>query len=336
LLFGNINTWLLWNLGGGLHMTDPSNASRTMLYNIHDMSWDGELLALFGIPVSMMPEVRPSSCVYGQSLPGFFGGPIKISGMAGDQQAALFGQACFEPGMVKNTYGTGCFLLMNTGRVPVESESGLLTTVAWQIGDRVEYALEGSVFTAGAAMQWLRDGLGIIGDAADSSGMVSSLNGNSGVYFVPAFTGLGAPYWDPYARGLIIGLTRDTSKADIIRAALESIAFQTHDVLRAMRADSGHELHTLRVDGGAASNDFLMGFQAGVIDADVLRPACVETTALGAAYLAGLSVGFWNGKEEIVASRPDPTVFRPALGREEREALLLGWNKAVGRALGWY
>ena len=334
LLFGTVDTWLLWNLTG-LHITDYSNASRTMLYNIYKLEWDGEILERLAIPRAMLPEVRASSMIYGESKPEIFGGPVIISGMAGDQQAALFGQGCHEPGMAKNTYGTGCFMLMNTGG-PVGSEHNLLTTVAWGLpgennADRLEYALEGSVFTAGAAVQWLRDELRLLGSAAESEFWASQVADTGGVYVVPAFTGLGAPHWDAHARGTITGLTRGTGKAHIIRAALESIAYQTLDVLQAMQSDSGISLKSLKVDGGACANDFLMQFQADIIQAPVLRPACIESTALGAALLAGLASGYWPGKS--VLSGEPARVFEPDADMRNRDELIDGWRAAVKRAL---
>ncbi len=300
LLFGTVDTWLIWNLTGGqVHATDYSNASRTMLFNIHTLEWDAEVLELLGIPESILPEVRPSSGLFGHSLPALFGAAIPIAGAAGDQQAALFGQACFSPGAAKNTYGTGCFLLMNTGGEPVSSQNGLITTIAWGLDGRITYALEGSVFVAGAAIQWLRDGLGLISSAAETEGLCRSVADNCGVYLVPAFVGLGAPYWDPYARGVLTGLTRGANRAHIVRAAVESMAYQTCDVLRAMEQDAGIPLAELRADGGAAANAFLLQFQADITGVPVLRPSTLETTALGAAYLAGLAVGYWSDFAEI-------------------------------------
>ena len=336
LLFGTIDTWLIWNLTRGrVHVTDYTNASRTMLYDIFRLEWDGELLERMGIPCAMLPEVKPSSCIYGESDPSIFGAPIPIAGAAGDQQAALFGQACFQPGMAKNTYGTGGFLLMNTGEVPVMSHSGLLTTIAWGIDGRVEYALEGSIFVAGAAIQWLRDEMKLIESAADSERMAAMGPDTNGVYVVPAFTGLGAPRWDAYARGAILGLTRGANKYHIIRATLESLAYQTQDVLQAMQEDAGLRLSALKVDGGAAPNDLLMQFQADITGAPVHRPVCIETTALGAAYLAGLAVGYWSGQEDIVANWAVSRTFVPQIGAERRAGLLRGWEKAVGRTLDW-
>ncbi len=336
LLFGNIDTWLIWNLTRGkVHVTDYSNASRTMLYNIFDLKWDEEILERLDIPASMLPQVKPSSCIYGETDPSIFGAPIPIGGAAGDQQAALFGQTCFQPGMAKNTYGTGCFLLMNTGTTPVRSENGLVTTVAWGVNGRVEYALEGSIFVAGAAIQWLRDELKLIETAADSEYMATRVADTNGCYVVPAFTGLGAPYWDPYARGAVVGLTRGVNKYHLVRATLESLAYQTHDVLNAMQEDAGLHLSELKVDGGASANNFLMQFQSDVIHTPVLRPGCIETTALGAAYLAGLAVGFWADQAEIVANGTTFTGFEPQMDEETRQERLRGWSKAVGRSLKW-
>ncbi len=336
LLFGNIDTWLIWNLTRGkVHVTDYSNASRTMLYNIFDLKWDAEILERLDIPASMLPEVRPSSCVYGETDPSIFGAPIRIGGAAGDQQAALFGQTCFRPGMAKNTYGTGCFLLMNTGTRPVMSSHGLLTTLAWGVDGKVEYALEGSIFVAGAAIQWLRDELKLIDSAADSEYMAGKVADTNGCYVVPAFTGLGAPHWDAYARGAVVGLTRGVNKYHLIRATLESLAYQTRDVLDAMQQDSGIELAALKVDGGACANNFLMQFQADIINAPVLRPVCIETTALGAAYLAGLAVGYWSDQDEVVANWAISRTFEPAMTDAVRAGLLKGWDKAVGRTLKW-
>ena len=336
LLFGTVETWLIWLLTGGrVHVTDYSNASRTMLFNINTLDWDEELLDLMDIPRSMLPTPVPSSQVYGETDPGFFGRSIPIAGAAGDQQAALFGQACFTPGQAKNTYGTGCFLLMNTGDKPVFSSSGLVTTVAWGLGSRVSYALEGSIFVAGAAIQWLRDEMRLIDSAADSEYHAGKVADTAGCYVVPAFTGLGAPYWDQYARGAIVGLTRGVNKNHIIRATLESIAYQVSDVLEAMRADSGIALTSLKVDGGASSNNVLMQLQADILQVTVHRPVCVETTALGAAYLAGLAVGFWSGREEIRALRQTDRLYQPDMDGKTRERLLRGWHKAVGRSLNW-
>ena len=336
LLFGTVDTWLIWKLTGGrVHVTDYSNASRTMLFNISTLDWDEELLRLMDIPRSMLPVPRPSSCVYGETDPAFFGGPIPIAGTAGDQQAALFGQACFAPGQAKNTYGTGCFLLMNTGETPVFSHSGLVTTVAWGLDGRVNYALEGSIFVAGAAIQWLRDEMRLIDSAADSEYHAGKVKDTAGCYVVPAFTGLGAPHWDQYARGAIVGLTRGVNKNHIIRATLESIAYQVSDVLDAMRADSGIALTSLKVDGGASANNVLMQLQADILQAAVNRPVCVETTALGAAYLAGLEVRFWEGLEDIRRNWAVDRSFAPAISRQERDVKLQGWHRAVERSFRW-
>lgn len=336
LLFGNIDTWLIWNLTKGkVHVTDYSNASRTMLYNIFELKWDEELLDLMGIPASMLPEVKPSSCVYGESDPSIFGSPIKIGGAAGDQQCALFGQTCFQPGMAKNTYGTGCFLLMNTGEKPVMSHNGLVTTIAWGVDGKVEYALEGSIFVAGAAVQWLRDEMKLIDSSPDSEYMANKVKDTNGVYVVPAFTGLGAPHWDAYARGAIVGLTRGANKYHIIRATLESLAYQTYDVLTAMQEDSGIKLSALKVDGGACANNFLMQFQSNVIQVPVQRPVCIETTALGAAYLAGLAVGYWSSKEEVMENWAVSRTFVPEMDEATSKKLIKGWEKAVGRSLKW-
>lgn len=336
LLFGTIDTWLIYNLTGGkVHATDYSNASRTMLYNIYDLKWDDEILTRLNIPYSMLPDVLPSSCVYGMADEAVFGGAIPICGAAGDQQAALFGQCCFAPGTAKNTYGTGCFLLMNTGETGVKSHHGLLTTIAWGIDGKVEYALEGSVFIAGAAIQWLRDELGLIRSAPESEDYALKVEDTAGVYVVPAFVGLGAPHWDAYARGSITGLTRGANKSHIIRATLESIAYQTYDVLTAMQEDSLITLKTLKVDGGACANNFLMQFQADIIGAPVERPACIETTALGAAYLAGLAIGYWKSKNDLLTDGHFSRRFAPNMLYEKRAKLLKGWHKAVERAKGW-
>lgn len=335
LRFGTVDSWLIWNLTRGkVHATDYTNASRTMLFDIRNLRWDEELLAYFHIPESMLPEVYPSSHLFGVTDMSFLGGEIPIAGAAGDQQAALFGQCCFEPGEVKNTYGTGCFLLMNTGEKLIHSASGLLTTIA-ATADGVTYALEGSVFVAGAAIQWLRDGMELVRSAAESERFAAQTQDTDGMYLVPAFAGLGAPYWNPYARGTIVGVTRGTTKAHFIRATLESIAYQTADLLHAMEQDSGIDLKSLKVDGGASANDFLMQFQADVIDADTVRPRCIETTALGAAYLAGLAVGYWKDQAQIRANwKPDKT-FTPKMEEEKREDLLKGWRRAVKCALAW-
>ena len=336
LLFGTVETWLIWKLTGGkAHVTDYSNASRTMLFNINTLQWDEEILSELNIPACMLPEVKPSSCVYGEALPQFFGAAIPIAGAAGDQQAALFGQTCFAPGEAKNTYGTGCFLLMNTGKTPVFSKNGLVTTIAWGLDGGVEYALEGSIFVAGAALQWLRDELRLIDSAPDSEYMARKVPDTNGCYVVPAFTGLGAPHWDQYARGAIVGLTRGVNKYHIIRATLDSLCYQTHDVLRAMEADSGIALASLKVDGGASANNYLMQTQADLIHAPVERPRCVETTAMGAAYLAGLAVGYWESREAVRKNWAIERIFTPEIAAEEREKRLRGWSKAVKCALGW-
>lgn len=336
LLFGTVETWLIWKLTKGkVHVTDYSNAARTMLFNINTLEWDQEILDLIGIPASMLPEVKPSSCVYGEADPSFLGGSVTIGGAAGDQQAALFGQTCFAPGEAKNTYGTGCFLLMNTGEKPVFSRNGLLTTIAWGVDGKVEYALEGSIFVAGAAIQWLRDELRLIDSAADSEYMAGKVKDTNGCYVVPAFTGLGAPYWDQYARGTIVGITRGVNKYHIIRATLESLAYQVNDVLTAMEADSGISLSSLKVDGGASANNFLMQTQADIINAPVERPGCIETTAMGAAYLAGLAVGYWSSKEDVRQNRETDRIFKPAIGEEERTKKIKGWTKAVTYAYHW-
>jgi len=332
LLFGTVESWLIWKLTKGkVHVTDYSNAARTMLFNINDLKWDEELLSVFDIPEAMLPRAVPSSCFYGESDPLIFGGTIPITSASGDQQAALFGQACFQEGNVKNTYGTGGFLLMNTGKKPVYSKNGLLTTIAWGIDKDVNYALEGAVFIAGAAVQWLRDELKIIEKASDTEMIALSVPDTNGIYFVPAFVGLGAPYWDPYARGIITGLSRGTNRNHLIRAALEAIAYQTFDVLLAMHEDSGIELAALKVDGGASANDFLMQFQADIIGTPVERPLNRESTAFGAACLAGLAVGYWNNTEDIKDNRSIDRVFEPAMSKADRERLLLGWHKAVSR-----
>nr|WP_201774918.1 glycerol kinase GlpK [Clostridium aceticum] len=337
LLFGTVDTWLIWNLTRGkVHVTDYSNASRTMLYNIKELKWDEKILKELNIPASMLPEVKPSSMVYGYTDHQTFGGAdIPIAGAAGDQQAALFGQACFQPGMTKNTYGTGCFMLMNTGEKHVPSNNGLLTTLAWGVDGKVEYALEGSIFVAGAAVQWLRDELRLIRDAEDTEYLATKVKNSNGVYVVPAFTGMGAPYWDMYARGTIVGLTRGAKAEHIIRATLEAIAYQTRDVLEAMQEDSGIQLQTLKVDGGAVSNNFLMQFQSDLLGVKVERPEVTETTALGAAYLAGLAVGFWKDKEEIAYKWKVDNTFYPSMEEMEREKMYKGWKRAVNRALKW-
>jgi glycerol kinase len=336
LLFGNIDTWLIWNLTRGkVHITDYSNASRTMLYNIKDLKWDERILKELDIPASMLPEVKPSSAVYGNTDARIFGAEIPIAGDAGDQQAALFGQACYMPGMVKNTYGTGCFMLMLTGEKLVHSANGLLTTIAWGVNNKVEYALEGSIFIAGAAIQWLRDNLKVIYDAKDSEYFATKVEDSLGVYVVPAFVGLGAPYWDMYARGAILGLTRGTTRNHIIRATLESIAYQTRDVLELMRNECGIDLCELRVDGGACANNFLMQFQADILGIPVERPEIIETTALGAAYLAGLAVGFWKDQSMVAERRQVNRKFIPSMNEDKRKELYDNWKKAVKRAMHW-
>lgn len=334
LAFGTVDSWLVWNLTGGrTHVTDVSNASRTMLFDLKTCDWDDDLLKLFGIPRSMLPAVRASSEVYGEST--LWGAAIPIAGIAGDQQAALFGQACTKPGMVKNTYGTGCFMLMHTGDKPVQSRNKLLTTTAWRIDGKDEYALEGSVFIAGAVVQWLRDSLGIIKRSGEVEALAASVPDNGGVYFVPAFAGLGSPHWDPYARGTLVGLTRGTGAGHIARAALESIAYQTADVLRAMESDAGIKLSELRVDGGATQNDLLMQFQSDVLGVRVVRPKVFETTALGAAYLAGLAVGYWKNADEISAQWQTERVFEPTMPQADVKRLMTGWEKALARAKQW-
>jgi len=336
LLFGNIDTWLIWNLTKGkVHVTDYSNASRTLLFNIHELKWDKEILAELNIPASMLPEAKPSSCVYGHASADLLGAEIPISGVAGDQQAALFGQACYKPGMAKNTYGTGCFMLMNTGEKAVKSNNGLLTTIAWGLDGKVEYALEGSIFIAGASVQWLRDELNIIDNAAATEEMAASVEDTNGVYVVPAFVGLGAPYWDMYARGSILGLTRGANKNHLVRATLESICYQTRDVLEAMQEDSKINLKALKVDGGAVANNFLMQFQADILGVPIYRPKVTETTALGAAYLAGLAVGFWSSKDEIAEKWNVDREFEPAMAQDKKESKYAGWKKAVTRAMKW-
>lgn len=336
LLFGTVETWLIWKLTGGkVHVTDYSNASRTMLFNIHTLQWDREILEELQIPKSMLPEPKPSSCIYGYTDPTFFGGSIPIGGAAGDQQAALFGQACFEKGDVKNTYGTGCFLLMNTGKEPVFSKNGLVTTIAWGLDNEVCYALEGSIFVGGAAVQWLRDEMQLISAAAESESMALAVDDTNGCYVVPAFTGLGAPHWDPYARGTIVGLTRGTGKKHIVRATLESIAYQVCDVITAMQADAGTGISSLKVDGGACANDFLMQFQADMLNVEVRRPACVESTALGAAYLAGLAVGYWKNRDDVRENQRIQRVFTPDMTEEARLAGKNGWIRAVKCSFGW-
>lgn len=330
LLFGTVDSWIIWKLTGGkVHVTDYSNASRTMLFNIHTLKWDEEILRVLKIPQQILPEVKPSSHVYGYTDSKLFGREVPIAGAGGDQQCALFGQTCFERGEVKNTYGTGGFMLMNTGTSPVNSHNGLVTTIAWGVDDKVEYALEGSIFVAGAAVQWLRDELGLIRDAAESEVLAKSVPDANGCYVVPAFVGLGAPYWDQYARGAIVGLTRGVNRNHIVRATLESIAYQVNDVLMAMQEDSGMPITSLRVDGGACDNDFLMQFQADILNTSVVRPYCIETTAMGAAYLAGLAVGYWRSKEEILANHVIAAEFKPQMGQAKRVSLLQGWHNAV-------
>lgn len=336
LLFGTVEAWLIWKLTcGKVHVTDYSNASRTMLFNINTLEWDQEILDLLDIPRAMLPKPMPSSCIYGETETSFFGGPIPIAGAAGDQQSALFGQACFHPGAAKNTYGTGCFLLMNTGNEPVFSKNGLVTTIAWGLDGKVEYALEGSIFVAGAAIQWLRDEMHLIDSVADSEYMAKKVNDTNGCYVVPAFTGLGAPHWDPYARGTIVGITRGVNRYHIIRATLESIVYQVNEVLGAMEADSGIELTSLRVDGGASANNFLMQAQADITGSPVKRPKCIETTAMGAAYLAGLAVGYWTSLEEIKQNWAVDQIFEPSISEEERQRKIKGWNKAVRCSYLW-
>lgn len=336
LLFGTVDSWLIWNLTKGeVHVTDYTNASRTMLYDIHRLCWDEELLRLLEIPECMLPEVKPSSCIYGYTENTVLGGRIPIAGIAGDQQAALFGQCCFSKGQVKNTYGTGCFLLMNTGTEAITSRNGLITTIAASCGGQVEYALEGSVFVGGAAVQWLRDGMRMIKSAAQTEEYTDKAEDTTGVYVVPAFAGMGAPYWNPYARGTIVGITRGCKKEHFIRATLESIAYQTYDVLRAMEEDAEVSIAGLKVDGGASANNFLMQFQADILGARVYRPECIETTALGAAYLAGLATGYWKSREEIRENWQLEKEFMHEMGEERREMLLKGWKKAVKCALAW-
>ena len=336
LLFGTVETWLIWKLTkGAAHVTDYSNASRTMLFNINTLKWDEEILERLQIPASMLPEAKPSSCIYGYADASYFGAAIPIAGAAGDQQAALFGQTCFAPGEAKNTYGTGCFLLMNTGETPVFSNNGLVTTIAWGLDGKVNYALEGSIFVAGAAIQWLRDEMRLVDSAADSEYMAKKVKDTNGCYVVPAFTGLGAPHWDQYARGTIVGITRGVNKYHIIRATLESLAYQVNAVLQAMRADAGIELEALKVDGGASANNLLMQMQSDISNAPVNRPVCVETTAMGAAYLAGLAVGYWKNKEEVIQNTAIERSFYPEIMEDERERKVSGWNKAVKYSYGW-
>ena len=336
LLFGTIETWLIWNLTKGkVHVTDYSNASRTMLFNITELKWDKEILDELNIPESMLPTAKPSSCVYGESDPSFFGGAIPIAGAAGDQQAALFGQTCYTPGEAKNTYGTGCFMLMNTGEKPVYSKNGLVTTIAWGLDGKVNYALEGSIFVAGAAIQWLRDEMRLVDTSPDSEYLATKVSDTNGCYVVPAFTGLGAPHWDQYARGTVVGITRGVNKYHFVRATLESLAYQTYDVLKAMQEDSGITLNALKVDGGACANNFLMQFQADVINAPVHRPVCIETTAMGAAYLAGLAVGYWANKEDVIKNWQISKIFEPSMEDAHREEIIKGWSKAVKCSFGW-
>lgn len=336
LCFGTVETWLIWKLTNGkVHVTDYSNASRTMMFNIHTLEWDKEILELLDIPIAILPEPKPSSCMYGVTEPNLFGAPIPITGAAGDQQAALFGQACFSAGEAKNTYGTGCFLLMNTGEKPVDSKNGLLTTIAWGIGDKVTYALEGSIFIAGAAVQWLRDELRIIDSATDSEYMATRVDDTAGCYVVPAFTGLGAPYWNQYARGCIVGITRGLNKYHLIRATLQSIAYLTYDVLEAMKKDSEIELSALKVDGGACQNNFLMQTQADIINAPIHRPKCIESTAMGAAYLSGLATGYWKNFLDIQNNSQLDKTFMPTLEHTMREKMIKGWHKAVRYCFDW-
>ena len=336
LLFGTVETWLIWKLTKGkVHVTDYSNAARTMLFNINTLEWDDEILEELGIPKSMLPQARPSSEIYGMADESYFGKEIPIGGAAGDQQAALFGQTCFTAGEAKNTYGTGAFLLMNTGTKPVFSDNGLITTIAWGLNGEVNYALEGSIFVAGAAIQWLRDEMRLVDSSPDSEYMASKVKDTNGCYVVPAFTGLGAPHWDQYARGTIVGITRGVNKYHVIRATLESLAYQTYDVLKAMEADSGIKLSALKVDGGASANNFLMQFQSDILDTEVRRPRCVETTAMGAAYLAGLAVGYWKDKNDVINNWNIDREFHPEMGKEEREEKLAGWEKAVKYSFGW-
>ncbi|MBQ4650324.1 MAG: glycerol kinase GlpK [Firmicutes bacterium] len=336
LLFGTIETWLIWKLTDGkVHVTDYSNASRTMMFNINTLQWDDEILEILDIPKSMLPQPKPSSCVYGQSANKIFGGPITISGAAGDQQSALFGQTCFSAGEGKNTYGTGAFLLINTGEKPVFSNNGLVTTIAWGLDGKVNYALEGSVFVCGAAVQWLRDELDIIENSPQSEKLAQEVSDNGGVYVVPAFVGLGAPYWDPYARGAVLGITRGSNKYHLVRATLESMAYQTKDLIDAMVEDLGECLVSLKVDGGASANNFLMQFQSDILGCEVKRPVCIETTSLGAAYLAGLATGYWSSKEDVIENWQVERTFMPDMDEEKKGELLAGWKKAVKCAMGW-
>lgn len=336
LLFGTIETWLIWKMTGGeVHVTDYSNASRTMMFNINTLQWDEEILGILDIPKSMLPEPVPSSQVYGETMPTLFAGPIKIAGAAGDQQSALFGQTCFKEGEAKSTFGTGCFLLLNTGEKPVFSKNGLVTTIAWGIDGKVNYALEGSAFVCGAAIQWLRDELELMEDSCQSEAMALAVEDAAGLYVVPAFVGLGAPYWDPYARGAIFGITRGANKNHLVRATLESLAYQTGDLLSAMASDLGSQLVSLKVDGGACANNFLMQFQSDILAKPVLRPQCIETTSLGAAYLAGLAVGYWDSQEDVLKNWQIHRTFEPQMAEDKRKTLLSGWEKAVSRARGW-
>ncbi len=336
LLFGTVETWLIWKMTGGkVHVTDYSNASRTMMFNINTLTWDEDILKLLEIPASMLPVPVPSSCVYGETDPTIFGGPIKIGGAAGDQQAALFGQTCFDVGDGKSTYGTGSFLLVNTGEKPVFSKNGLVTTIAWGLDGKVNYALEGSVFVCGAAIQWLRDEINILEKSSDSEAMAMAVEDSCGLIVVPAFVGLGAPYWDPYARGAVMGITRGANKNHLVRATLESLAYQTRDLIDAMTDDLGTRITSLKVDGGACINNFLMQFQSDILNCTVKRPVCVETTSLGAAYLAGLAVGYWENKEDVVHNWQTDRIFEPSMEDEKREELLKGWKKAVSRVRDW-
>ncbi|MCQ2551344.1 MAG: glycerol kinase GlpK [Clostridia bacterium] len=336
LLFGTVETWLIWNLTGGkVHVTDYSNASRTMMFNINTLEWDDELLELLDVPKCMLPTPVPSSMVYGMTTDEMFGGPVRIAGAAGDQQAALFGQTCFNPGEAKNTYGTGCFLLMNTGETPVFSKNGLVTTIAWGLDGKVNYALEGSVFVCGAAIQWLRDELKIVENSPQSEEMAERVEDSQGVYVVPAFTGLGAPYWNPYARGSIFGLTRGTTDAHLVRATLESLAYQTYDLISAMESDLGEKLVALKVDGGASANNLLMQIQSDVLNSKVVRPSLVETTSLGAAYLAGLATGYWDSKEDVITNWQVDRQFTPDISDEKRDQMIKGWKRAVRSAISW-
>lgn len=336
LLFGTVETWLIWKMTGGkVHVTDYSNASRTMMFNINTLTWDEDILKLLEIPASMLPVPVPSSCVYGETDPTIFGGPIKIGGAAGDQQAALFGQTCFDVGDGKSTYGTGSFLLVNTGEKPVFSKNGLVTTIAWGLDGKVNYALEGSVFVCGAAIQWLRDEINILEKSSDSEAMAMAVEDSCGLIVVPAFVGLGAPYWDPYARGAVMGITRGANKNHLVRATLESLAYQTRDLIDAMTDDLGTRITSLKVDGGACSNNFLMQFQSDILNCTVKRSVCVETTSLGAAYLAGLAVGYWENKEDVVHNWQTDRIFEPSMEDEKREELLKGWKKTVSRVRDW-